>query len=227
MAGAVVSDLHIFAERSRIEEYDSIIISHAATSDFMVLDGDIFDFEWTMLASVESTVKHAVAWLESLVENHPACQFYYILGNHDSHPLFVRELQNIRKPNFQWSENYFIIGDNLFIHGDVRNLDPQLRRKDIKHPVQPRGRFLSRTYEVVLKSGVHNLAYFTHNRHVSVRVLYSKLKKSGLLDRHNIKHVYFGHTHFPFNDMRFRNITFHNTGTIVKGFKTNFIVLDD
>ncbi|MBX3438851.1 MAG: hypothetical protein KF861_15270, partial [Planctomycetaceae bacterium] len=61
-----VSDLHLFANRSRADRYLEAIERAADAADLCILGGDIFDFRWSTLPSTEATVESAVAWLRAL-----------------------------------------------------------------------------------------------------------------------------------------------------------------
>ena len=90
--GHVISDLHMFARWSAADEYMDQIHAAAARSDFFVFNGDTFDFRWATLPTVEDAVEAAVDWLRAFLSRYPGCQFFYVLGNHDGHPLFVERL---------------------------------------------------------------------------------------------------------------------------------------
>ena len=102
--GCFVSDLHRYSQRSQPARYESEIVSAAASSDFMVLGGDLFDFRWSTLPSLEATVQAAAEWLEALLAAAPDCQFYYVLGNHDFYTPFVERLAELsqNEPRLDW-----------------------------------------------------------------------------------------------------------------------------
>ena len=85
--GFVVSDLHLFTERSSAHRYMDRIHDTLADADFLVLNGDIVDFRWTTLPSKEATAHAADDWLADLCIEYPHCQFYYVMGNHDGWPV--------------------------------------------------------------------------------------------------------------------------------------------
>ncbi|HTN77248.1 MAG TPA: metallophosphoesterase, partial [Pirellulaceae bacterium] len=84
-----VSDLHLFSRRSQAQRYRDQLHATARDAKVFVLGGDIFDFRWSMLKSVEVTVDAAIIWLEELIAPHPDCQFHFVLGNHDCNRRFV------------------------------------------------------------------------------------------------------------------------------------------
>ena len=118
-----VSDLHLFSSRSDGHRHRDSILAAAAESDVFVLGGDIFDFSWTTLPTLEETVERAVAWLTELAAHAPNCRFYYVLGNHDYHQPFIERLREVERTvaNFAWQPFFLRLGNSMFLHGDVAN----------------------------------------------------------------------------------------------------------
>ena len=92
-SGYVISDLHLFTERSVAPVYQDAINKAASGAEFFVLNGDVFDFRWTTLDSAEKTAHVAVEWIETLARSSPNCRFFYIMGNHDGLEFFAGHLQ--------------------------------------------------------------------------------------------------------------------------------------
>ncbi|MHC4202208.1 MAG: metallophosphoesterase, partial [Planctomycetota bacterium] len=120
-SGHVISDLHMFAPWSVADRHMDEFHAAAARSDFIVLNGDIFDFRWAALPTVADAVAAAVEWLRAFVAGHPGCRFFYVLGNHDGHPLFAERLAALAEGegNLEWHASHLRLGDNLFVHGDL------------------------------------------------------------------------------------------------------------
>ena len=95
--GLAVSDLHLFARRSAGEEYLHSLRSQLASTDVLVLNGDIFDFRWSTLPSVEATAARALEWLEALHAAYPSCTIHYVLGNHDCPTFFRARLDRLQR----------------------------------------------------------------------------------------------------------------------------------
>lgn len=222
--GFVISDLHIFARRSEIAKHFEEIEAAAKTSEFIVLNGDIFDFEWSTYYTINYTADEARSWLEKLANTNPQCQVYFIMGNHDSHSSFLERLKKISLPNFQWSPTHFIIDDSLFLHGDLP-LSGQgvLERKNYEERAVSKSKTMSLIYDLVLRTHVQKIANLIYNKYTTAAKIHKAVVSSGLLASHDIKHIYFGHTHVPFNNFFYKGIYFHNTGSVVKNFKKNFI----
>src|SRR5690606_38110161 len=117
----VVSDLHLFAERSKGRGHTSQIIEAARRSELLVLNGDIFDFDWSTLGSIERTADAAEKWIRALVSACPDCEILYLLGNHDGVRAWAERLDHLADdlPAFRWSPAYCRRGNTLFTHGDL------------------------------------------------------------------------------------------------------------
>jgi len=228
-SGYVISDLHLFAQRSVAEAYLPEIRAAAAEADFFVLNGDMFDFRWSVLPTVEDTVEAALEWLRDLISAHRQCRFFYILGNHDRLRLFTERLAALaaEEDNLQWVGSYLRIGTALFLHGDVRIAGA--RRLGFARPfrrrVRQRGRFLSACYRAVVSVGVHRLIALTNRpRRFARRILRALgAEHTGLTE--GLTDVYFGHTHRPFTDYRYGGLTFHNTGSAIRGMRCNLVAV--
>ena len=72
--------------------YAEAIRTAARRSAVLVLGGDIFDFSWSTLPTLEDTVEAAFHWLQRLAGEHPQCQIHYLLGNHDYCQPFLEYL---------------------------------------------------------------------------------------------------------------------------------------
>jgi len=121
-----VSDLHLFSRRSQGERYVDEIRSAAARAETLVLGGDIFDFTWTDHATIAESVEHAVVWLRQFAAAAPHCGVYYVLGNHDSHQLFIDRLDKLALSvkNFAWHPYCIRLANSVFLHGDMANRKP-------------------------------------------------------------------------------------------------------
>ena len=119
--GYVLSDLHMFAHRSTAADHLSAVREVAGGADFLVLNGDIFDFRWSTLAGADETAHVAVDWLASLVLGVNGCEVFYVLGNHDRFAFFADHLQGLTEQtdNFHWHASHVRLGRCLFLHGDL------------------------------------------------------------------------------------------------------------
>jgi UDP-2,3-diacylglucosamine hydrolase len=163
--GIAVSDLHLFAHRSAGMEYFNTLRPQLASADLLVLNGDIFDFRWSTLPSLDVTADRAVEWLRSVRAAYPACEIHYVRGNHDCPAFFTDRLDQLANSmeRFRWHEYGVRIGTALFVHGDCthRKMNPAgLRRfreewdNDRQH-----GGWRTKAYLAVDRLGVTRFAH--------------------------------------------------------------------
>jgi UDP-2,3-diacylglucosamine hydrolase len=219
--GLVLSDLHIFARRSRAAEMMEKLQDVLSEADVLVLNGDIFDFRWTTLPGISETVTASVRWLEDIVSRFPACRVYFIAGNHDCHLPFTMALDELssRFPSFFWRESHLVLGNMLFLHGDCIHTRSRsegglyaYRRRWMKP--RKRGRAENAVYDAVNRSGLPRRAlglYFRRPRFVARRIL-SYVDGLGLEHMDQVREIFVGHTHVAFLHFEFRGKRFHNTG---------------
>ena len=223
--GIVLSDLHLFAKRSDSNLIESTLTEIPRNTDFVVLNGDIFDFRWSCFPTAEDTVFQAKEWLCNLKQSLPSSQIYYIMGNHDCSPLWAETLQQITDDKFFWSETHFQIGESLFIHGDLplEGRNPFYRDLTKHHKRMPAYHMMDFLYETAVNTRLHKLTRFLGSPDLHVSRIYEAIQthKPEYLDQ--LKHVYFGHTHAPFSGYEFEGISFYNTGSGIKFMNMNKI----
>lgn len=217
MTGYVLSDLHLFAERSNAEVYAEQIVEISHQAKFIVLNGDIFDFKWSRYPTTADTIKGALDWLDQLVSRNAGCDIHYIMGNHDGLISFAQALENFQRPNFFWSPTHVKIGSSLFLHGDLplSGKNPFVRRL-IEDEVVPSDQ-LHKLYAHAVRFRLHRVADLLNHKVKSVRMLYQTLQKYPSPELEGVKDIYFGHTHVCFEGFRFQGYTFHNTGGAIRG----------
>lgn len=196
----------------------------AQRADTFVLGGDIFDFRWTTLSSVDRTVDAAAHWLRELVESAPQCQFHMLLGNHDHHDCLMKQLRHLdaAHENLAWDPYFLRIGDSIFLHGDAADgkathqglIDARTRKPLHKK----RGQTANLLYDAVVRTGAHRtlpvVAY--PNRRTTKRLL-RYLRDVGHGPETGIRHVYFGHTHRALDAYECEGVLFHNGGAPIRG----------
>ncbi|MEQ1825556.1 MAG: metallophosphoesterase [Pirellula sp.] len=219
-----LSDLHLFARRSKAHAVTPDIYRAASQAHTMVLGGDIFDFKWSTRASLEHSISDSIAWLERLVEANPQCMFYYVLGNHDAHPRFVSELDRLafRQSRMVWQPYVLQLEGCVFLHGDVVDCEPtelsiatKRQRLDEKPPPVKSEHWM---YDAVVFARLHRVAvHFVVNPATVLRKLAIYLSAQGLTAETGVQDVYFGHTHRVVDGVRYQGMTFHNGGASIKG----------
>lgn len=116
-----VSDLHLFCKRSEAHRYTASLDRAIAEAEVCVLNGDIFDFRWSVFESVGETVHEAISWLDRIIARHPHCEFHYIFGNHDSVKVFIDALDAYaaQTERLTCHHDLFRLNGAVFLHGDV------------------------------------------------------------------------------------------------------------
>ena len=226
--GHVVSDLHLYAQRSVAARHLDTLHEAAARSSFFVLNGDIFDFRWSRLGGLNAAMEAGVGWLAELGGRHPHCRFHYVLGNHDAIEPFVRMVRDALPaiPNLTLHEAILKVGDSLFLHGDTAlhpqaGLGPSSRR--LKPTDRVKGRTLSVLYRAVCASQLHRAVAAVATPRRSARAILRALHREDGPWLRGVTDIYFGHTHLPFNNLEVGGYRFHNTGSAIVGMRWNML----
>jgi predicted MPP superfamily phosphohydrolase len=213
-----VSDLHLFANRSRGARHLDAIRRTAERSELCVLGGDIFDFKWSTLPSGEHTIDEAVRWLTELAAGVPDCRVHFLLGNHDYHPGLIARLPELAEavPNFEWERFFLRRGNTIFLHGDVadrRMTAAHLEQRRMRFCHQPRSLAHHRAYDLIVNAHVHAvLPRAVYPQRIVARRILSYLHDIGHGPKSGVEHVYFGHTHRAVSGYRHCGLVFHNGG---------------
>jgi UDP-2,3-diacylglucosamine hydrolase len=221
--GLVISDLHCFSRRSRAVELLAEMQELLASAEILVLNGDVFDFRWSVLPDMQSTIEGSLEWLDNLIEMRSGKSTHYLLGNHDCVACFTERLSDFAeaRPSLHWHESFLRIGDNLFLHGDCANrrMDPEGHRRfrDAWSRDKQRGAVSRSLYDVVDAMGAsrkfHDLWFPQHG---TVSRVAHHLDHILPRWRDEVNHCYFGHTHLPFTGHRHDGVMFHNTGSAIR-----------
>ena len=214
----------MFARWSRPSKYLERMDEAAFGADFFVLNGDIFDFRWSVLPGVEATIDAAVNWLGDFAAAHPDCTVYYVLGNHDSFAGLARRVTELAADmeNFEWRPAYLRIGGVLFTHGDLfrRNgRNPFERRMpDSALRITP---LIGWVYHVIHSIQATRLFHATRPPRRCARHITKSLTGAPKEMTDGITDVYCGHTHVAVSDFAYEGMTFHNTGSGIRGLRCN------
>ena len=229
--GYVFSDSHMFSFRSTFDEGSCAELLSKNSPDFLVLNGDIFDFRWSRYRSIERSISEALEWLLALIGRYPRCHFYYLLGNHDSLSAFTGRLRDLalRERNFSLYPFYLRLGNSLFLHGDVTQVggDPALLEDyrgafDIE---KGRGISMELLYRVVVSLRLQTVVPFLISREKLAESLVRYFKAVAPSDLAEVDNIYFGHVHKRFDHYRYGRWSFFNTGASIKGLRSDFIEL--
>lgn len=224
-SGYVVSDLHLFAGWSKASKYLKKMRSAATGADFFVLNGDIFDFRWTTMPSVERTAKAAAEWLGDFAAVNPNCVFHYVLGNHDCCENFVEHLEMAADEisNLNWHPSHLRMGSALFMHGDLPIGGKAPFSREICSAETKKGNMLSRSYGRLIKMGAHkSLCLFFRKKRCAKRIL-REVRSDADGPADGVTDIYFGHTHVPFSGYTYDGVTFHNTGSTIWDLEFNML----
>ncbi len=230
-----LSDLHLLARRSSAPEMEKAIHRASRQAHTVVLGGDIFDFRWRSQLSLIDAMGQSVHWLERLIEQNTAARYYYLLGNHDSHPDFVERLQRLSEqmPQFVWHRHLLRIDNSIFLHGDI--VDRPIRDGEVHHEVLDARRkagesrrdpkqFSHTLYDAAVRARLHRvLVQFAKPRKSVLRRLTHYLNAHDLGASAGIEKVYFGHTHRRLIDVPYGGMRFHNPGAAIKGLPFEMI----
>ncbi|OPX22593.1 MAG: hypothetical protein B1H04_04805 [Planctomycetales bacterium 4484_123] len=222
--GYVVSDLHLFAPWSVATAYMGLLRRAAGRADFFVLNGDIFDFRWTVLRTASATAAAAASWLGELAAAFPRCRFYYIMGNHDGVELLAKELTALasERQNLEWRASYLRLGSALFLHGDLPLRRWRRRRtepfdRSLSDGFRRKPQALLRCYDWLFHLHVHRCAPLVHRRRRCAKKIARSLRAGPAELAEQVTDIYFGHSHVAFSGYRYAGLTFHNTGSAVRG----------
>jgi len=229
LGGCFVSDLHLMTARSSASRYVEAIRAAAARSRVFVFGGDVFDFHWARIP-IDCAAEEAASWLRELAEACPACQFHYLLGNHDHHEMFIDRLVELDRdvPNLAWDHDCLRLGTKVFLHGDVlgRGVTAEtlveLRGRPHHHRV--REVWEHQVYDLAVFARLHRPApYFVHPTRVVVRKILRYLRRAGHGPESGVRDVYFGHIHRILSNYEYRGVRFHSGGASIRGLRFQIV----
>ena len=214
------SDFHLFASRSRGNAIIDQVKELAQEADTLIICGDLFDFRWSNFSNHSKAFDEAFLWMERLCQE-ITIPVVYILGNHDGLAEFIPTLKKMEEqlPHFSWREDYLVIGNTLFLHGDIpiksegKKLGPRdfVSNEKIKHPL------LSILYHLITSTYLLRLWRLSSNQNRKIPYIAKAIQNTPHL-AHTISHVVFGHTHNKISEYTYEGITFFNGGTAIKTF---------
>lgn len=224
-SGIVLSDLHLFAGRSNADHHMDVMHEAMNTADFMVLNGDTFDFKWSELANVEESISEAINWLRVLSESHPHCIVFFIMGNHDAVGIFADKLSILSNEieNFFWHPTHVRIDSSLYLHGDLPLRGRNPFQRELEPSIAMKRKPMHLLYKGAVHSRLHRMTELLMSKKLAVRKIMAAFEKYPAPILVGITDVYFGHTHAAFSDFSYQGITFHNTGATIHGTKTNML----
>lgn len=224
--GYVVSDLHLFSPCSRYRTLLPTLQADCSRYPVVVLNGDTFEVKRVIGNSVDNIATNCTTWLQELCKANNETTFYYVIGNHDAHSTITSHIQGLAAniSNLKVVPHILTLGSYLFIHGDV--IEPgatmfgvESVRERYKNLCPSRMSTLLAMTVTTLRLNI--VEYLRHQKTSLAEKIISYVShhEPGQLD--GVKTIFFGHTHVPFSNFSYRGITFHNTGSFIKGLKWN------
>jgi UDP-2,3-diacylglucosamine pyrophosphatase LpxH len=222
--GHTVSDLHLLTNRSSAEKMMPSLHRAASKAGLFVLNGDIFDFQWSVYPDLEQSLRYVERWIADLVGRHPKCQFVFITGNHDSLPNYEELLEDLsrRHANLAWDPFYLTVGEKVFLHGDVHNspTPETLEAYRSKWHGPPRKAWAHTAYFVFAWLRIPRLIHELMPTHRPAADVITYLKAELGPRFHDVQDVYYGHTHKPHSNFLQQGLRFHNTGATLHGVRS-------
>lgn len=196
--GFVVSDLYVFSPVAKNCDIIKGIEATSRKSDFLVLNGDIFDFSNTNQYNITQKIECAEKLIKNLVKNNPKRNLIYVFGKNDRYAPFIKRLEKLSKSNenFKVFNVYAKIGENFFIHGDL-----VATNTDVPVTLERKKNILEKSWQKIIKKFIY------------VRKIAHFIKKQKKQDE--IKKVYFGHIQKPFMNYNYKGMEFNNTGAAI------------
>lgn len=223
--GHTVSDLHLLTNRSSAHRLMPRLHCAASDAGLFVLNGDIFDFRWSVFRRLSPSLEYAEDWISDLVCRHPHCQFVFITGNHDSLPAYKDLLTELsdRYDNLAWESHYLRLGKKVFLHGDVRE----------SHTPERLAAYRARWHKPPHAKHWAHAAYFVFTWSRLPRLMHELVPTQRLANGvtkylraelgpafEEVRDIYCGHTHRPVSDYCWGPLRFHNTGAAVHGVRS-------
>jgi len=229
----VISDLHLFSQRSQADEHLPRIHAAVRSSRALVLAGDIVDFKWSRVGSIDDTADAARLWLEELLDQNPEGELHYLLGNHDHVPALITRLESLAAdcPRFRWHPYHLRLGNAVFLHGDVSN--PGMNQAKLHAYRERFGQLdqhasgMSHVYDLVLALRLNVFGTRLLYPHGTVmRRILRYLEEVGDELSLDVRNVYFGHTHRSLSGEEHGGVRFHNCGAPIRGHDFRIITAE-
>jgi predicted phosphodiesterase len=222
--GLVISDLHLFSPRSNAEAQLRRIKRHLERIDTLVLNGDTFDFRWSMYPSERASIRAALVWLERLAVQFDGRKVHYIFGNRDRIRSFRPLIEEFaaRSRVVTLHDSSVRLGHSLFVQGDcsipLMNEAKLEAYRDIWRKDRPYGPVNSGLCAIAASTGMGKLLHqYYFPRQATVRRVSHFMDEVSPGWRRGTVDCFFGHTHMPFRNHVAEGIRFHNTGSAIRG----------
>ncbi len=218
--GYTTSDLHLLTNRTSADRLMPRLHRAGDEGDLLVLNGDIFDFQWSVYPNLGESLDYVETWIEQLLRRHQDCRFVFIMGNHDSLPAYGDLLDDLsdRYDNLAWEPYYLQLGASVFLHGDVGS-SAGCSRRLAAYRQRWHGRrrqpWMHKAYLACTHMGIPRMICECRptRRHMPEIAAYLEAELGPAFGE--LRDVYFGHTHKPLTNYRWNGLRFHNTGAAI------------
>lgn len=197
---------------------------HLERVDTLVLNGDTFDFRWSMYPSQKDSIRSALQWLERLAVQFEGRKVHYVFGNRDGLGAFRPRIDEFasRSRVVNLHDGSVRLGHSLFLHGDCAIPQMTEARLDAYRETwrndRPYGPVNSGLCAIAASTGVGKLLnQFSYPRQATVRRVARYLDEMSPGWRGGTIDCFFGHTHMPFRNHVEGDIRYHNTGSAIRG----------
>lgn len=230
MRGNVVSDIHMMSRSSESHRHWPRILDAAKHSDFFVINGDLNELFFTRLP-FEQRMETALTNLETLVRSNPACEFHYVLGNHEAVDAFMIAVVALahKLPNLAVHDSFYRKGNALFLHGDQLLRGGEVEPRKLVTPEKSHVPSIIMPFVDRYQHGFRKLRQKIHYRNDGdIAMLLDGLGKSSPMVRDGVDYVFYAHTHHPKFAIRNNDSgkTFFNGGAGVKGAEFNLLSVE-
>ena len=218
--GYTTSDLHLLSNRSSADRLMPRLHQATAEADLCILNGDIFDFQWSVYPDLRESLDYAENWIRDLVSQYRHCRFVFLMGNHDSLPAYGDLLDALAgtHENLAWEPFHLKLGSKVFLHGDVgssSHCPEALAAYRQRWHGRRRRAWVRAAYLACTHLGIPRLIHECTpvRRYAGDVVAYLKAELGPAFTE--VRDVYFGHSHKPVTDYQWQGLRFHNTGATI------------
>ena len=93
----------------------------------------------------------------------------------------------------------------------------RLRERELLPSIRIMGTLLSWLYELMAVMRLLRVAKIFHRPQKCVKQIARCIQNDPAVDSDGLRDVYFGHTHVQMDDLECEGMTFHNTGSAIRG----------
>ena len=218
LRGIVLSDLHLFSGRQR-SEVEIWLAQHHPHYHHWVFNGDILDIKWAPW-SPEESARRALDWMADFAQRHPQAQVHWVMGNHDGYDVLERIFAQAKLPaNLHWYPEYVLLGDHLFLHGDLLLVRKPLARRFWTSLPGMKSDKARENYDKAMNLHLHRVAATLMQPRLLVPWMARHLPVLHPEAWARARHIITGHSHRPYLRFPSGGKLWSNTGSAVRGIR--------